>query len=132
MSGESRRQIVKRFVAILVIVLVCACAHAAENVKHDGSWWKEKSGIFKEAFIVGYEEGLAQSKSPAHYADWGTDRTRQIVEGLNVFYDDFRNLKIHVDDAMPYVLSQLSGKTDNDLVPELQRLRSTAAPIGEK
>ncbi len=122
----------KRFLTAFLIILVCVSAHAAENVKHDGSWWKEKSGIFKEAFIVGYEEGVAQSKSPSQYADWGTDRSRQIVEGLNVFYGDFRNLNIHVDDAMTYVISQLNGKSDNDLAPELQRLRSNAVSAGVK
>jgi hypothetical protein len=111
---------------MLVIVFVCASAYGAETVKHDGSWWKEKSGIFKEAFIVGYEEGVVQSKAPSQYA------SRQIVQGLNAFYDDFRNLNIHVDDAIPYVLKQLSGKTDNELAPELQHLRSAAADAGEK
>lgn len=122
----------KRFATLLAIALVCASAQAAETVKHDGSWWKEKSGIFKEAFVVGYEEGVAQSKSPTHYADWGIERSRQLVQGLNAFYDDFRNLKIHVDDAMLYVIKQASGKTDNELAPELQRLRTAAADAGEK
>ncbi len=117
---------------MLVIALACLSANAAENVKHDGIWWNEKSGIFKEAFVVGYEEGSTHSRSQSKHADWGIERSHQLVDGLNAFYGDFRNLKIHVDNAIDYVNSQLNGKTDDDLAPELQRLRKNAADNGDK
>jgi hypothetical protein len=50
-------------------------------------------------------------------------RVGQLVDGVDQFYQDFRNKSIDVGVAMRYVKDELRGKTDKELEDELTDFR---------
>jgi hypothetical protein len=100
---------------------------------HDGTWWKEKSTVFREAFIVGYKEGVEHATPGTKRSVWTTARAKPLMDGMNDFYKDFRNSNIYVDEAMGYVQDELQGTLSDDaLKAELQKLRQVAAARKEE
>jgi len=93
-------------------------------VGHDGTWWQSKSQPFKDGFIIGYKDGIKQTSSKTDALAVGS---AQMIDGLDHFYKDFRNVNVQAEDAMPYVSDELSGKSDDALAAELQTLRKNAA-----
>jgi len=126
----------KRFLKLALPVILCvafysatafaAPHHVSQAVGHDGTWWQSKSPIFREGFISGYRSGFARAK-PSGRSDIASIKPDQMIDGLNTFYKDFRNMNVQVEDTMDYVKDELNGKSDADLATELQTLRKNAA-----
>jgi len=123
----------KKLLAILAIAMMCTAAFAnpphhdgGPSNGHDGTWWQSKSAPFKDGFLIGYKDGLNRAGASASAATPPLG-TPQLIEGLDHFYKDFRNVNVQVEDAMPYVRDELTGKSDADLATELQNLRKAAA-----
>lgn len=66
-------------------------------------------------------------KSMAVGRDYSNLRFGQLIDGMQVFYIDYRNMSIHTDDAMGYVRDSLKGFTDAELQIELTALRRMAS-----
>ncbi|MHB1959640.1 MAG: hypothetical protein ACYCO5_11485 [Acidobacteriaceae bacterium] len=62
--------------------------------------------------------------------DFSQVRFGQYESGLDVFYRDFRNMSIHVEDAMPYVRDQIKGADKKELETELDMLRKESTSPG--
>jgi hypothetical protein len=97
---------------------------------HNGIWWKEKSSIFKEAFLGGYKAG--ELHATGHATDVARFPVSELSDGVDTFYKDFRNRSIVVDDALNYIEDELRGMPDDKLATELQHLRQAAVPTGDE
>jgi hypothetical protein len=93
---------------------------------HNGLWWKDKSDLYREAFIGGYKAGAKHVAG--HSLDVNEFPATELIKGLNHFYTDFRNDNIYVDDALPYIAEELRGVSDDQLKAEILKLRAAAAP----
>jgi len=118
----------KKLFAILAIAITCAVASASTSHGHDGVWWHTKSPEFKEAFIIGYKAGTANASGGHNYLSAST--ALRYVDGLNSFYNNFRNTNIHVEDAIVYVKDEIDGKDSDTLAAELDTMRKNATAAG--
>lgn len=55
--------------------------------------------------------------------DFSGIRFGQYESGLDAFYQDFRNMSIHVEDTMPYVRDEIKGIPQKTLTGNLEVLR---------
>jgi len=108
-----------------------AATQASASEPHNGHWWAKKSFVYKEGFVTGYHAGLAKAIGPGHPTDLKGLGSQQLIDGLNKFYDDFRNTKILVDDALGYVVQQVQGVPDDKLAAMLLKMRQAAAGRGD-
>jgi hypothetical protein len=123
----------KKLLAVLAIAMMCTAAFAnpprhdsAPMTGHDGTWWHSKGEPYRDGFLNGYRSGIARTNGTGK-SDYASIKNEQIIQGLDSFYKDFRNINVQVEDAMGYVKDELSGKSDADLAAELQTLRKNAA-----
>jgi hypothetical protein len=93
---------------------------------HNGIWWQKQSKPYHDGFIVGYKSGSTHTLG--RKTDLVLLPAAELVDGLDVFYRDFRNRNILVDDGLVYVQHELTGSTDTALKAEVSRLRANAAP----
>jgi|SRR6185312_3117876 len=127
----------KKLLSLCLVTLCCtaACAlprqshHISPNAPpavHNGLWWGEKSGTFKEAFLGGYKAGSMHVAG--HPLDVNKFPATELIDGLDHFYKDFRNRSILIDDALTYVEDQMRGVPDDKLAAEVLKMRAAAAP----
>ena len=110
----------KRMAWTLAMVLLGGGFAAAQEQKkpevmHNGYWWKDKSDEFKQGFVNGYKDAVNHSATAKQLAELRGVGTKQLVEGMDAFYHDFRNVMILVDDAMTFVLDQMRHIPDEKL-----------------
>ena len=74
---------------------------------HTGDWWKDKSGVFREAYVGGYKEGAHNALG--HDTELSKFAAKDLVAGINKFYEDFRNRNIQFPQVINYVADQLRG-----------------------
>lgn len=130
----------KSLVTVTLCTVLCVPAFAApkehkypsgaKDPIHNGLWWQNKSSTFKEGFLGGYK--LGTEHSAGHPTDLNKFPSGELLEGMDHFYDDFRNRSILFDDALHYVEDQLRGQPDDKLNTELLHLRQAAAPAGDE
>ncbi len=115
----------KKYLAVLLTTGMCATTMAVtpKTYGHDGSWWRQKSSLFKEAYIDGYSDGEKHDQQSRYVLE----HVDQVVDGLNAFYRYASNRHISVEDAMDYVYNQLQGSSKIALATQLQKLRTTGA-----
>ena len=96
---------------LAVVMLGCGFAGAQEpkkpEVMHNGYWWKDKSDEFKQGFVNGYRDAVNHAATAKQQAELQGVGTKQLVDGMDSFYHDFRNIMFLVDDAMTIVLDQM-------------------------
>jgi len=115
----------KKYLAVLLTAGMCATSMAAtpKTNGHNGVWWRQKSGLFKEAYIDGYSDGEKHDDR----AQYELEHVDQVIDGLNAFYRYASNRGIRVEDAMDYVYNQLQGAPETALATKLQMLRNAVA-----
>jgi hypothetical protein len=122
-------------------------AQAQEAVTINGFWWKEQDALAKYGYVVGYVDATTQAfavmpaiqqeakmkQTPelqglleANF-DYNNIAFGQFVDGMNKFYDDFRNMRINVRDAMNYVKNEVKGVDPAKQETTLLLLRKWAA-----
>jgi hypothetical protein len=124
----------KKFLTITFAFLLCAAPFAVAQHGnpngpapiHNGRWWEEKSGLYKEAFIGGYKAG--SKYTAGHPVDVNKFQGSDLIDGLDHFYKDYRNHNIMIEDALHYTEEQLSGVPDEKLKDELLKMRAASAP----
>lgn len=102
----------------------------------DGDFWQAKVRDLKLIYVVGFFDGRNSGVNEAA-RNLGTTvldqrlkglasrvTVGQIVDGLDEFYKDWRNRRIFIRDAIPFVIAQAEGKDDPQ---ELLMLRRGAA-----
>ena len=121
-------------------------ASAQESVTINGFWWEEQNALAKYGYVVGYVDASTQAFSvlPAIQQESKIQQTTelqglwktnfdysniafgQFVEGVDKFYEDFRNKRISVRDAMNYVKEEVQGIDPAKLETTLLTLRKWA------
>ncbi len=118
-----------RTLTALVFTIVLFCGSVVgqvgkPTVNYNGVWWSGKSQTYREAWVSGYKSGLHQGRGKdTELTKFGT---HELLDGVNKFYEDFRNRNITLHEALPYVADQLSGVPDDKLNAEILKLRKAA------
>lgn len=119
----------KKLLTLSLTLMLCATAFAGQvKVRHTGGWWRQKSGVFHEAYVSGYKSGKHDGMGKdTNLTEFGE---KELVDGLDKFYSDFRNRNILFPDAIAYVADQLRGVPDDKLAAEILRLRAASTSAG--
>jgi hypothetical protein len=119
----------KRQAIFLTVLLAASAALACGQARDrsDGYWWLDLNPEWKVAYVQGFDEGISavcQAIAPGAHPDHpcqqqglvrlyiypGSNITYgQIDDGLDHFYEDYRNRSVLVASAIPYVLLELKG-----------------------
>jgi hypothetical protein len=126
--------------ALAMVLLGCGFAAAQEpkkpEIMHNGYWWKDKTDEFKQGFVNGYRDAVNHAATAKQLAELKGVGTKQLVDGMDAFYHDFRNVMFLVDDAMTIVLDQMRHVPDELLDSMLRGLspveESRLAEAGEE
>lgn len=132
-------------VSLLFVTTLTVMGQSASDARN-GYWWKSCTDGVKVGYVIGYVEGaqsssmqwkmyndisdkkMTQSTSNLAIRDEGFSGVKfgQYESGLDAFYQDFRNMSIHVEDAMPYVRDQIKGFDNNYLQTELNLIQKAS------
>ena len=140
----------RHFRIIVVSVIMCACA-CAEDHGRDGNFWRELGDSEKTMYLAGFFDGMILGK---HFSYWGSARkdgtlpptgweaahsfdkffakyfkhitNSQVADGMNVFYEDYRNRSIEIDSAVWLVVNEIAGKPDREMQAMIESYRQNA------
>jgi hypothetical protein len=147
--GVIRKEAAMRLAnALLAILLLTSAGTAIDRGKtKNGYWWSELSETSKLWFVKGYIEGLTRAdkllsqsldfrnaKPPSavtripveSYLDFTEISYGQFMDGLDIFYNDYRNKRININIALLYVRDQIRGVSETDLNKRLEGMRKAA------
>ena len=143
MNNTRVTQITKLSAAILIL---CGSAFASSGTRN-GNWWIERTQPEKAMYITGFFDGMELGRNFSYWDLVGqkgmvkkvtdsyatfvrkymTDVTNiQITDGLNVFYEDFRNRKIGIENGVWLVIQQIAGKPDEEMQTLIETYRCNA------
>jgi hypothetical protein len=124
-----------RILKLLMLAFACTGLARGQNPR-DGTWWNELNRSTKAGYVAGFIDGAitacehedvrqacAKSKVLMLYTGaYGPQNftNGQIVDGLDHFYQDYRNRSINMRAATFYVLLELQG-ADPKALDELRR-----------
>jgi hypothetical protein len=114
----------RNFTVATFVCLIALSASAQKPAFHAGQWWKDKNSVYREAFVNGFKSGMHHAAN--HNTELSPFTATVLVDGVNKFYSDFRNLNINIDDALQYVTDQMSGVPDDKLKAQIMKLRANA------
>jgi hypothetical protein len=114
----------KKLFALLITLAIAMPVLAQKAPEHAGTWWKEKTDVYKEAFVSGYKTGSRHQAG--HDTSLSKFGAKELTDGLNHFYGDFRNRNITINESIFYVADQLAGVPDDKLNAEILKLRAAA------
>jgi hypothetical protein len=121
----------------------------AETLRYDGNLWRqlneEQQGMYMFGFIAGLEfqrrttirsfveNGYSKEDTEKYFSLSNTRseyllknaNSRQIADGLKIFYEDFKNRSIKIKDAIIIVCLQIQGEKTDVINSEINFLRST-------
>src|SRR5262249_18562998 len=120
------------------------------NSRRDGNWWQLQNRSSKLDYATGFLDGMdlghnfsfwaikndpkmeATSKVAETYTyllnKYVANVTNfQMVDGLDKFYEDFRNRRIEVSAGVWLVLNEISGKSEPEMQKMIENWRKSAA-----
>jgi hypothetical protein len=144
----------KVFASLVIIFLVMALplASIAEDNRRDGNWWQGQLKSTKLAYLTGLFDGMELGYN---FASWNFIHDKQIdpcvsqmtksfnerrdnflknvtndqlVYVLDSFYEDYRNRRIMVNDAVWLIANNLAGTPSKALDTMLENFRRNANP----
>lgn len=139
----------KIYILIAAILFLPAVSYHAADSRRDGNWWTNLDKSSKSIYVTGFFDGMELGHN---FSYWGnmqeSERSSassavksyheyskkylsnvtniQIVDGLNVFYSDFRNRKIQIFNAIWLVVQQIAGVPDEEMQKMLESWRENA------
>jgi hypothetical protein len=141
---------------VYVILILATLAYGGEKQARNAYWWSASSPSFKLGYVYGYASAMDQAAiiemgRCAGFVDMVKDKypgqnvfqklcttdafdfdgiaMGQFVDGVDVFYKDFRNKQLEVDFALQYVRDEIKGKSAKDLDAELTAWRACSAAV---
>lgn len=140
-----------RMIAVLAVLLFwLPSPGAAQAQRRDGNRWRDRSNVERQYVIIGLSEGVALGHRLSYWGsiekgeletfrrvdsfDAYTDkymrnvRSDQLVDGLDVFFDDFQNRRILVADAVWLVLNGIAGTPRDQLDKMIESYRRNIGP----
>jgi len=135
----------------LVVALAAAMStnlFADDQVRRDGNWWRTIDASAKYAYMVGFFDGLVLGEK---FSYWGKDgkvdtayagkveesfekyyssmkniTNVQFTDGIDTFYNDYRNRRIDISSAVWIVINTIAGKTDKEIQSMTENFRKYA------
>jgi hypothetical protein len=120
----------------------------------DGADWKSSSQSMKLGYVIGFVDAAAWASANVDGAlavlkslsqkdrkmlsetkdvwNYFGIKYRQLTEGMDSFYADYRNSAIKWDRALSYVRDTINGEPQDSLERELEFERKLALPVTEK
>ncbi len=138
--------VARHFAATCAVVCIVSHALAGEFSDRDGNWWNTRSNTEKAIYTLGMIDGVETAgamltqKSRSVSDDFESDFARlfvktevkQLREGMDRFYSDFRNRRVPTSDALWLVALQISGVPEDEverLTVSVRRASSEANAI---
>jgi hypothetical protein len=134
--------VVRKAMACAAVLLITATSVAQEKKRSrvDGNWWRDLDEYARLVYVTAFDDGMLRGMQ---YSTWGlkdskgnTDEasrrkivesfthyyfltqgatTGQLSEGLDKFFEDYRNRRISVSDGYWVVVNTLIGTSDADI-----------------
>lgn len=131
----------KLLVTFVFLLTTLIAADAGEH--HDGKWWLKQSALEKAIYTTGMMDGVYIGTSIVGHDgvaqfNRAADRlleqknTKQVVDGVDAFYHDFRNRNIPTAGAIWIVCQQINGATDEQLSGIILQYRQLSALSDEQ
>ena len=140
------------FIALVVAFLGVYANSIALSAadQRDGNWWRQQGYGVQLAYVTGFFDGMELGKN---FSCWNfiNDPSKkrcleavinsfyeylhkyfsnitndQIVDGLNAFYEDFRNRKIRLDNGVWIVVNEIAGKSEKEMKKMIENWRRNA------
>jgi hypothetical protein len=143
-----------RYLQILVLCVTgVGCLNASDDAirSRDGNWWRQQTEARQHMYVVGFFDGMLLGRQ---FSWWGIPKdgeklslaavqvhdsfstyydkyfknptNKQISDGLNNFYEDYRNRSISIDDAVWLVVRMIAGDSDETMKPIIEQFRKGA------
>ncbi len=142
---------IRKIIILVLLALGSATAFSQDSDRRDGNWWRSQSRPAQVNYMVGFFDGMelghrfsywsfandrkageSMKRVSASYVEYidkyfNNPTSGQLVDGLDVFYADFRNRSILVHNAVWIVVNQVAGETQGrvDALIENWRRNST-------
>ncbi len=132
--------------AAVMFVAINAEGAGKSPQPRDGNWWRLQDRPAKMFYLAGVFDGLRNAQwmrqiSGAPKTDkWDigpvlrqafTNRTgEQLVDGVDVFFENFANRSISVPGALFMVCAMIAGASEKDIKPAVEALRRGASDEG--
>ncbi len=125
---------------------------SCQEIRRDGNWWRTTNLDVRKSYMVGFFDGLVLGRNFSYWNLNGKDgkldnletsrvmhsfdesyklieRTTngQFVDGQDKFYEDYRNRRIMLSNAVWIVARSISGASDKDMDILIENFRKTAA-----
>jgi|SRR5450755_996627 hypothetical protein len=139
-----------RTLCLTIVVSLLSLSLHGQDVRRDGNLWVAQTQAFKSAYVLGFFDGtnlghefslwkyyLDKSEPTCliknddsykfyfeKYAKGVT--STQLVDGLDVFYKDYRNRKIEISSAVWLTLNAIAGTPQTDLDKMVESFRQNA------
>jgi hypothetical protein len=118
---------------IALLVLALAPWITASANQNDGNWWLGLTRQQKLYYVLGVCDGtvytLVQDDKIEASKGAGNVEVPQLADGLDRFYEDFRNRGIWVIQALTPVKMAIAGENHTKVITEIESLRSVAARL---
>ena len=144
----------KRYIPIICVLMILGLSSLPVAAVEDGNAWREYSQSAKSYFLVGVimgmdlgksltvrslfdegEDGCAGKANEAYYDYrqrlFSAPTIGQFRDGLDVFYEDYRNRSITVDMALWVVAKKIAGATKEDIQATTEEMRRMVTKRGD-
>ncbi len=141
----------------LMLFVVNGRAQQQTQQNYNGYWWLSSTPSYKLGWVSGYgmamesaytvqavrcvatmpmykkeypntdPKVLMQTFCPSAEFDYDGIAMGQFVDGMDAFYNDYRNKQLTVDFAIQYVRDSIKGKSPQELEAEVTMWRACAA-----
>jgi len=148
MTSEYPRHLIG-IVLVGAILATLTSTAVAENKRRDGNWWRQQSRTSKLDYVTGLFDGIdlgeqftwrgvvdtndiTCSSKAFRSAAANEDKymshvtVGQVTDGLDSFYEDYRNRSIHVSKAFWIVLNSIRGTPQPELDKMIEENRKVA------
>jgi hypothetical protein len=140
-----------RLIVVLILMLVSAHNIAADNQVENGYWWLSKDDTAKVWWVSGYVSAMERANlmirdSETMTKNKLTDKVTgllmadelnfygvtfgQYIEGLDAFYQDYRNKRIQINSAIAYVRDDARGASKAEMEIRLENMRKATLTAG--
>jgi hypothetical protein len=145
MFVQMRGSALRAVFGVLFALLGAVSTNGVENAPtRNGYWWLSLDHLERIMFIQGYIDGLSRAdkmvrldiqlqilkvrnESNLEFVtkefDFYAITYGQMVDGIDVFYGDFRNKRILFDYASLYVRDQIRGGSEKELQDRIESMR---------
>ena len=151
-KGEDMGKI-ERLLIVIVVASLGTFVYSGPLIasdQRDGNWWRQQQYETKLTYIVGFFDGMELGKNFSYWnftndadkkecheavSNSYKEYTRkyfqnvsndQLVDGLNRFYEDFRNRRILLHNAVWLIVNEISGTPEIKMKHMIENWRKNA------